>query len=105
DLMAPQPPSEVTGLVALMLLHDSRREARLDENGDLVVLEEQNRGLWRQDLIAEALPLVAEALRRGIVVAGSTVNGGLGPFALQAAIAAEHCKVTRPEDTDWAKIV
>jgi RNA polymerase sigma-70 factor (ECF subfamily) len=104
-LMAPQPPSEVTGLLALMLLHDSRREARLDDAGDLVVLEEQDRGLWRQDSIAEALPLVAEALRRGIVVAGSTVVGGLGPFALQAAIAAEHCKATRAEDTDWTKIV
>jgi RNA polymerase sigma-70 factor (ECF subfamily) len=104
-LMAPQPPSEVTGLLALMLLHDSRREARLDDAGDLVVLEEQDRGLWRQDSIAEALPLVAEAIRRGIVVAGATIIGGLGPFAIQAAIAAEHCKATRAEDTDWTRIV
>src|SRR5260221_156916 len=80
-LMAPQPPSEVTGLVALMLLHDSRRKARLNEAGDLVVLEEQNRGLWNQDQIREALRLVAEG-----------INGEPGPFALQAAIAAEHCK-------------
>ena len=76
-LMAPQPPAEATGLVALMLLHDSRRDARLDEAGDLVLLEEQDRGRWDQQQIAEALPLVEEALR-----------GGPGPFALQAAIAA-----------------
>ena len=60
-----------------MLLHDSRRDARLDEAGDLVVLEEQDRSRWDQQQIAEALPLVEEALR-----------GGPGPFALQAAIAA-----------------
>src|SRR5258707_750723 len=61
-LMSP-PPAEATALVALMLLHDSRRNARLDESGDLVVLEEQDRGLWDQRQIAEALPLVAGALR------------------------------------------
>jgi RNA polymerase sigma-70 factor (ECF subfamily) len=77
-----------------MLLHDSRREARLDEAGDLVVLEEQDRNLWNQESIAEALPLVAEALR-----------DGLGPFALQAAIAAEHCRAARADDTDWPQIV
>src|SRR5439155_5747034 len=80
-LMAPQPPTEATGLLALMLLHDSRREARLDAAGDLVVLEEQDRRRWDQRQIAEALPLVEEALR-----------GGPGPFALQAAIAALHCQ-------------
>jgi RNA polymerase sigma-70 factor (ECF subfamily) len=93
-LMAPLPPGEVSGLVALMLLHDSRRAARLDEAGDLVVLEDQDRGLWNQTQIAEALPLVAEA-----------VEGDPGPFALQAAIAAEHCKAARPEDTNWHEIV
>src|SRR5712691_2723809 len=76
-LMAPQPPAEATALLALMLLHDSRRDARLDENGDLVVLEEQDRSRWQQAQIAEALPLVAEAFR-----------GAPGPFALQAAIVA-----------------
>ena len=76
-LMAPQPPAEATALLALMLLHDARRDARLDEAGDLVILEEQDRGRWDQQQIAEALPLVEEALR-----------GGPGPFALQAAIAA-----------------
>lgn len=93
-LMAPGPPGEVTGLVALMLLHDSRRAARLDAAGDLVVLEEQDRGLWNQAQIAEALPMVAES-----------INAGPGPFALQAAIAAEHCRAARSEDTDWTEIV
>ena len=91
--MAP-PPAESTGLVALMLLHDSRRGARLDEAGNLVVLEEQDRSRWDRATIAEALPLVEEALR-----------GGPGPFALQAAIAALHCQAARAEDTDWRQIV
>jgi RNA polymerase sigma-70 factor (ECF subfamily) len=93
-LLAPEPPTEVTGLVALMLLHDSRREARLDETGDLVLLEDQDRRLWNRAQIAEAVPLVAEALR-----------GDAGPFALQAAIAAVHCRAARPEDTNWPEIV
>jgi len=93
-LMAPYPPEEATGLLALMLLHDSRRDARVDEAGDLVVLEEQDRTRWNQAQILEALPLVGEALRRGP-----------GPFALQAAIAAEHCRATRAEETDWPQIV
>jgi len=93
-LMAPEVPGEVTGLFALMLLHDSRREARLDGAGDLVVLEDQDRSLWNQTQIAEALPLVREALK---VEPGS--------FAIQAAIAAEHCKAARPEDTNWREIV
>jgi RNA polymerase sigma-70 factor (ECF subfamily) len=92
-LMTP-PPAEATALVALMLLHDSRRHARLDEAGDLVVLEEQDRGRWDRGQIVEALPLVEEALR-----------GGPGPFALQAAIAALHCQAERAEDTDWRQIV
>lgn len=93
-LLEPQPPSEVTALLALMLLHDSRRDARLDEAGDIVVLEEQDRSRWNARQIAEALPLVAEAFR-----------GAPGPFALQAAIAAQHCRAARPEDTDWSEIV
>jgi RNA polymerase sigma-70 factor, ECF subfamily len=93
-LTAPQPPAEATALLALMLLHDSRRDARLDEAGDLVLLEEQDRSRWNREQIAEALPLVEEALR-----------GGAGPFALQAAIAALHCQAARAEDTDWPQIV
>ena len=93
-LMAPQPPAEATALVALMLLHDARRDARLDAAGDLVVLEQQDRGRWDRRQIAEALPLVDEAL-----------GGGPGPFALQAAISAVHCRAGRAEDTDWPQIV
>jgi RNA polymerase sigma-70 factor (ECF subfamily) len=93
QLMAPQPPSEVTALVALMLLHDSRRNARLDEAGDLVLLEDQDRSRWNHSQIAEALPLVEDALR-----------DGTGIYALQAAIAALHCQATCAEDTDWAQI-
>src|SRR6185437_13835229 len=59
-----------------------------------VVLEEQDRGLWNREQIAEALPLVEEAFR-----------GGPGPFALQAAIAAVHCQAARAEDTDWPQIL
>jgi len=88
------PPSEVTALLALMLLHDSRRNARLDESGDLITLEDQDRTLWNGEQIAEALPLVTEAFQ-----------GSLGSFALQAAIAAVHCRATRAEDTDWPQIV
>lgn len=93
-LMAPSPPSEATGLLALMLLHDARRGARVDDAGDLVILEDQDRRRWNQRQIAEAQPLVQEALR-----------GGIGPFAVQAAIAALHCQAARPADTDWRQIV
>ena len=93
-LMSPQPPSEATALLAMMLLHDSRRDARIDEAGDVVVLEEQDRSRWNQEQIAEALPLVEEAFR-----------GGVGPFAVQAAIAALHCQAARAEDTDWPQIL
>jgi len=91
---APGQPAEATALLALMLLHDSRRAARIDEAGDLITLEEQDRGLWNQAQIAEALPLVAEAFR-----------AEPGPFAAQAAIAALHCRAVRAEDTDWPQIV
>ena len=93
-LMEPRAPLEATALLALMLLHDSRRDARLDAAGDLVVLEEQDRGRWHKEQIAEALPLVEEAL-----------SGGPAPFALQAAIAAVHCRAPRAEDTDWPQIL
>jgi RNA polymerase sigma-70 factor (ECF subfamily) len=93
-LITPQPPAEATGLLALMLLHDSRRAARLDKAGDVVLLEQQDRGLWNHLQIAEALPLVEEALR-----------GGPGPFGVQAAIAAQHCQAKRAEDTDWPQIL
>jgi RNA polymerase sigma-70 factor (ECF subfamily) len=94
ELTGPEPPSEVSGLLALLLLQDSRRDARVDQNGDLIVLGEQDRTLWHRDQIDEALPLVDEALRPGP-----------GPFALQAAIAAVHARATRREETDWQRIL
>ncbi len=94
SLMQPKPPSEVTALLALMLLHDSRRDARLNADGDLITLEEQDRGLWNREQIAEALPLVEEAFR-----------AGPGPFAIQAAIASLHCQAARAKDTDWPQIL
>ena len=93
-LLGPQPPSDVVGLVALMLLHDSRRNARSDDHGDLIALEDQDRSLWNRQQIAEALPLVEDALR-----------AGLGPFAVEAAIAALHCQAAKAEDTDWPQIL
>jgi RNA polymerase sigma-70 factor (ECF subfamily) len=94
SLMGPQPPREATALLAMMLLHDARREARIDEAGEIVVLEEQDRRKWKQAQIAEALPMVEEAMR-----------GAAGPLALQAAISAVHCRAARPEETDWQEIV
>lgn len=94
SLTAPYPPREAIALVALMLLHDARRDARTDEAGEIVVLEEQDRRLWKREQIAEARPLVAEAM-----------SETPGPLAVQAAIAAVHCRAARPEDTDWREIV
>ncbi|HWF40191.1 MAG TPA: RNA polymerase sigma factor [Candidatus Acidoferrales bacterium] len=94
SLLGPNPPTEATALLAMMLLHDSRREARLNDSGELVTLEEQDRSRWNHRQIAEALPLVEEALR-----------GGPAPYTLQAAISALHCQAARAEDTDWAQIV
>lgn len=94
SLAGPRPPTEATGLLALMLLHDSRRHARSDEAGDLILLEDQDRRLWDRRQIDEALPLVAISFREPI-----------GPFALQAAIAAEHCRAVRAEDTNWPAIL
>ena len=81
-------------LLALMLLHDSRREARVSALGDMVLLEEQERARWDQAEIAEGLVLVEEALR----------GGPAGGYALQAAIAALHARATRAADTDWRQI-
>jgi len=93
-LMAPQAPAEATGLLALMLLQDARRDARMDAAGDLIILEEQDRQRWDQRQISEALPLVEEALQ-----------AGPGTFAIQAAIAAVHCRAISAADTDWAQIL
>jgi RNA polymerase sigma-70 factor (ECF subfamily) len=86
---------EAQGLLALMLLHDSRRDARTDEHGDIVLLEDQDRTRWNHAQIDEALPLVPIAL---------TCPDGPGPYALQAAIAALHAQAARAGDTDWRQI-
>jgi RNA polymerase sigma factor (sigma-70 family) len=87
--------TEVTGLLALMLLTDARRLARTTADGDLVSLPEQNRRLWNQEQIAEGVALISAALPKGSV----------GPYQLQAAIAAVHDEAARVEDTDWPQIL
>ena len=89
------PEPEVMGLLALMLLHESRRATRTSADGELVLLHEQNRALWDASLIAEGCALVEQAL--------NTRN--FGPYCLQAAIAAVHAEASQAEDTDWLQIV
>ncbi|MEU3164766.1 RNA polymerase sigma factor [Streptosporangium sp. NPDC006930] len=91
-LMPDEP--EAAGLLALMLLHDARGATRLDAAGDLVTLEEQDRGLWDTAAIAEGEALLDRALRRGRP----------GPYQVQAAIAACHATATDAAGTDWAQI-
>ena len=79
--------AEARGLLALMLLHDSRRDSRISANGDMLLLEEQDRGRWNQEQIREGLALVESALR----------SAPPGPYSVQAAIAAVHAKAERPE--------
>ena len=85
---------EAQALLALMLLHDSRRDARTSESGEIVLLEEQDRSRWHRDQIAEGLELVENALARG----------ARGPYALQAAIAALHAQAKSAQATDWHQI-
>jgi RNA polymerase sigma factor (sigma-70 family) len=94
QLAAPAEP-EVGGLLALMLLTEARRSARADERGELIPLEDQDRSLWDSALIGEGRALLAEALARGAV----------GEYQLQAAIAAEHAKALRPEETNWREVL
>ncbi len=86
---------EAGGLLAMMLLHDSRRAARVSADGELVLLEEQDRSLWNADQMREGKEIVERSLR----------SGRFGPYTLQAAIAAVHADARRAEDTDWAQIV
>jgi RNA polymerase sigma-70 factor (ECF subfamily) len=88
------PEPEAVGLLALMLLHDSRRAARATRDGDLILLEDQDRSLWNRDQIAEGVRLVREALA-----------AGPGAYAIQAAIAALHAEAPSTAATDWAEIV
>jgi RNA polymerase sigma-70 factor (ECF subfamily) len=87
--------SEALGLVALMLLHESRRVARTTPDGELVLLEDQDRSLWDAGLIREGRELLTRALRQGRV----------GVYQLQAAISAVHADAARAADTDWRQIV
>jgi RNA polymerase sigma-70 factor, ECF subfamily len=86
--------AENRGLLALMLLHDSRREARVNSQGELVPLEEQDRSLWDREQIREGMGLVE----------GASLPGRLGPYHLQAAIAAVHARADRPKQTNWSEI-
>jgi RNA polymerase sigma-70 factor (ECF subfamily) len=91
-LMPDEP--EALGLLALMLLHDARRAARVDARGDLVPLEEQDRSRWRGDIIEEGVGVLDAALRQGRP----------GPYQVQAAIAACHATAATADATDWAEI-
>jgi RNA polymerase sigma-70 factor (ECF subfamily) len=88
------PTAETLGLLALMLLHDARRAARIDSNGEIVLLADQDRTRWDAERIAEGSALVDAALR----------NGTAGPYTIQAAIAALHCAASTAGATDWAEI-
>ncbi len=89
------PEPEVVGLLALMLLHDARRQARTTDTGEIVLLEQQDRSLWNHEQIADATKLVERALS----------SRGFGVYTLQAAIAALHAEAKSTEATDWAQIV
>ena len=93
ELMPRQP--QARALLALMLLHDSRRDTRLSADGELVRLDEQDRGRWDREEIREGIALTERAL----------AEGGPGRYALQAAIAAVHAEAKTPEETDWRQIV
>jgi len=89
------PDPETTGLLALMLLQESRRAARTSAQGDLILLEHQDRSLWHRGQIAEGLALVERALS----------SGRFGPYTLQAAIAAVHAEAPEAGKTDWGQII
>jgi RNA polymerase sigma-70 factor (ECF subfamily) len=89
------PEPEVIGVLALMLIQESRRAARSSPNGDLVTLEEQDRSRWNRELIAEGVALVERAL----------ASRRFGPYSVQAAIAAVHAEAADASSTDWAQIV
>jgi RNA polymerase sigma-70 factor (ECF subfamily) len=94
-LMELLPEPEVIGILALMLLHEARRPARIAPSGDLVLLEDQDRSLWNRDLIAEGLALLEQALS----------SRRFGLYTLQAAIVAVHAEASSADTTDWAQIV
>jgi RNA polymerase sigma-70 factor (ECF subfamily) len=85
---------EIMGLAALLLLQHARADARFDEAGEVVLLDDQDRSLWNRDMIAEGLALIDKALR----------HRSPGPYQIQAAVAALHARAGRAQDTDWAQI-
>jgi RNA polymerase sigma-70 factor (ECF subfamily) len=85
---------EIMGLTALLLLQHARAPARFDSSGAIVLLDDQDRGLWNQSMIAEGLALIDKAMR----------HRNSGPYQIQAAVAALHARAARPEDTDWVQI-
>src|SRR4051812_2468278 len=89
------PEPEVAGLLALMLLHESRRAARSSDDGELILLSDQDRSLWNAEQIAEGKQLVAQALQ----------SGRAGPYTIQAAISAVHADARTADETEWAQIV
>jgi len=93
-LLGRLPEPEVTGLLGLMLLHESRRAARTSSDGDLILLEQQDRSLWNRDQIAEGISLTESALR----------SRRFGAYTLQAAIAAVHAESPSVASTDWRQI-
>lgn len=95
DVLLPRNPALI-GLLALMLLHDARRRARVSDAGNVILLEHQDRGLWNQAEIAEGLALVDESLR---------LPGRVSPYSVQAAIAAVHVRAPDKDSTDWRQIV
>ena len=92
--LPPVPVRELDALLALMLLHDARRDARTDAEGEMVSLAEQDRTRWNRTQIEEGIALVKDALR----------HAPAGPYALEAAIAAVHAEASRAQDTDWRQI-
>src|SRR5262249_13025518 len=88
------PEPEIQGLLALMLLQESRRSARTSATGELILLENQDRSLWNRQQIAEGVALVRQAL----------ASQRIGPYSIQAAIAAVHAQAASAPETDWAQI-
>ena len=89
------PDPEAKGLLALMLLHESRREARASQDGEIILLEDQDRSRWDHQMISEGTALVEQALR----------SGRIGAYTLQAAISAVHAEAATAAQTDWNQIV
>jgi RNA polymerase sigma-70 factor (ECF subfamily) len=89
------PDPEAKGLLAMMLLHESRREARASKDGEIILLEDQDRGCWDQKMISEGTALVEQSLQ----------SRNFGAYTVQAAISAVHAKAAKAEQTDWNQIV